>query len=103
MSKEKLPAACYMPFAPHGPFFAVLVKTVVMSMERNVGNNQQSHPHQEGQTNNATPQQQGTGQRVSENKSMGMADMMNESAEQKAGAAHGQKDEGNVQQEERQP
>jgi hypothetical protein len=29
--------------------------------------NQQSHPHREGQTMNTTPQQQGTGQRVSEN------------------------------------
>lgn len=65
--------------------------------------NQQSHPHQEGQTMNTTPQQQGTGQRVSENKTQGMSDMMNESEEQKAGDAHEQKDESGVQQDERQP
>ncbi|RYZ25533.1 MAG: hypothetical protein EOO10_18035 [Chitinophagaceae bacterium] len=65
--------------------------------------NQQDHPHREGQTMNTTPQQQGTGQRVSTNNSQGMSDMMNESEEQKAGRAHGQKDESDVQQEERQP
>ena len=65
--------------------------------------NQQSHPHREGQQNNTTPQVQGTGQRVSENKNQQMSDMMNESEEQKAGSAHGQKDESSVQQEERQP
>ena len=65
--------------------------------------NQQDHPHREGQTMNTTPQQQGTGQRVSENNSQGMSDMMNESEEQRSGAAHGQKDERDVQQEQRQP
>lgn len=74
-----------------------------MGSNNKPGSNQQSHPHQEGQMNNTTPQVQGTGQRVSENKSRGLGDMMNESEEQKAGRAHGQKDEGGVQQEERQP
>ena len=55
--------------------------------------NQQDHPHREGQQSNTTPQVQGTGQRVSENKSQGMSDMMNESEEQKAGRSHGRKDE----------
>ena len=36
-------------------------------------------------------------------KSQAMPDMMNESEEQKAGRAHGQKDESDVQQEQRQP
>lgn len=65
--------------------------------------NQQDHPHREGQQNNTTPQVQGTGQRVSTNNSQQMSDMMNESEEQKAGPAHGQKDESGVQQDERQP
>ena len=65
--------------------------------------NQQDHPHREGQQNNTTPQIQGTGQRVSENKTQQMSDMLNESDEQKAGRAHGQKDESGVQQDERQP
>ena len=52
---------------------------------------------------NTTPQQQGTGQRVSENSSQGMSDMMNESKEQKSGRGHGHKDESGVQQDERQP
>jgi hypothetical protein len=67
------------------------------------GANQQNHPHREGQMNNTTPQQQGTGQRVSENKTQGMSDMLNESEEQQAGRAHGQKDERDVQQDQRQP
>ena len=65
--------------------------------------NQQDHPHREGQQNNTTPQVQSTGQRVSENSTQQMSDMRNESGEQKAGGAHGQKDDSNVQQEERQP
>jgi len=67
------------------------------------GANQQNHPHREGQMNNTTPQQQGTGQRVSENKTQGMSDMLNESEEQQAGRAYGQKDERDVQQDQRQP
>ena len=73
-----------------------------MDNQRNIGINQQSHPHQEGQENNITPQQQGTGQRVSENKSMGMSDRMNESDEQRSNDALRQKDR-DVQQDERQP
>ena len=83
--------------------FAVSKKTIDMGTNNKPGMNQQSHPHQEGQTMNTTPQQQGTGQRVSENKTQGMGDMKNESEEQKAGGAHGQKDESDVQQDERQP
>lgn len=47
--------------------------------------NQQDHPHNEGQQQNTTPQVQGTGQRVSENKTQQMSDMLNESDEQRAG------------------
>ena len=74
-----------------------------MGSNNKPGSNQQSHPHREGQMNNTTPQVQGTGQRVSENKSRGLGDMMNESEEQKAGSAHRQKVESGVQQDERQP
>lgn len=74
-----------------------------MDQTNNFSGNQQSHPHQEGQMNNVTPQQSGTGQRVSENKSQTMGDMLQESDEQKAGRAHGQQDERDVQQEQRQP
>ena len=81
----------------------VLSKTIYMSTENKPSSNQQNHGHREGQMNNTTPQQEGTGQRVSTNNSQGMSDMMNESEEQKAGRAHGQKDESDVQQEERQP
>jgi hypothetical protein len=65
--------------------------------------NQQDHPHREGQQNNTTPQVQGTGQRVAENNSQQMSDMLNESDEQKAGRAHDQNDESDVQQDEKQP
>lgn len=65
--------------------------------------NQQDHPHREGQQNNTAPQGQGTGQRGSENNTQQMSDMLNESDEQRSGPAHGQPDEGDVQQEERQP
>ncbi|HEY0041804.1 MAG TPA: hypothetical protein VGB71_14125 [Flavisolibacter sp.] len=74
-----------------------------MSTNNKPSMNQQDHPHREGQQNNTTPQVQGTGQRVSTNNSQQMSDMMNESEEQKAGPAHGQKDESGVQQDERQP
>ena len=65
--------------------------------------NQQDHPHREGQQNNTTPQVQGTGQRVSENNTQQMSDMLNESGEQRSGQSHGQADERSVQQDERQP
>ena len=65
--------------------------------------NQQDHPHREGQQNNTTPQVQGTGQRVSKNNTQQMSDMLNEGSEQQSGQAHGQQDEQDVQQEERQP
>lgn len=67
------------------------------------GMNQQDHPHREGQQNNTTPQVQGTGQRVSTNNTQQLSDMMNESEEQRSGAAHGQRNESDVQQDERQP
>lgn len=65
--------------------------------------NHQDHPHQEGAQNNIPPLIQGNGQRNSDNHSQPMSNMMQESEEQKAGRAHGQKDESNVQQEERLP
>lgn len=65
--------------------------------------NQQDHPHREGQQNNTTPQVQGTGQRVSENNTQQMSDMMNESEEQRSGRSHGQQREDDVQHDERQP
>lgn len=74
-----------------------------MDSNNKPGANQQNHPHREGQMNNTTPQEQGTGQRVSENNSRGLGDMLNESEEQKAGRAHEQKDESGVQQDQRQP
>ncbi|MBD0367832.1 MAG: hypothetical protein ICV53_17240, partial [Flavisolibacter sp.] len=43
------------------------------------------------------------GQRHADNHNQPMSNMNQESKEQKAGRAHGQKDEGNVQQEERLP
>ena len=61
--------------------------------------NQQDHPHREGQQNNTTPQVHGKGQRVSENKTQQMSDMLNESDGQKAGKAHGQRDDNGVQRE----
>ena len=63
--------------------------------------NEQTHPHNEGQQNNTASQAQGAGQRANQNNSQQMSDMLNESEEQRAGRAHGQKDEGDVQQEER--
>lgn len=74
-----------------------------MDSNNNPGANQQNHPHREGQMNNTTPQEQGNGQRVSENNARGLGDMLNESSEQKAGRAHGQQNESDVQQEQRQP
>lgn len=74
-----------------------------MDKKNNFSTRQQSHPHKEGQMDNVTPQQAGTGQRVSENKSQAMGDMMQESEEQKAGNAQGQKDNNEVQQDETQP
>lgn len=65
--------------------------------------NQQTHSHAEGQQNNKTPQVGGTGQRDSNNNNHQMSDMLNESEEQKAGNAHGQQNESDVQQDERQP
>jgi hypothetical protein len=73
-----------------------------MNTENKPGINQQNYSHQEGQMDNISPQQ-GAAQRGSTNNSQGLSDMMNESEEQKAGRAHGQKDESSVQQDERQP
>lgn len=64
--------------------------------------NHQDHPHQEGQQNNTATTN--PGQKTSEvNNSQPMSNMLNESEEQKAGNAHGQKDESDVQQGERTP
>jgi hypothetical protein len=84
-----------------GPLFAGISQTVVMDNERNVSINQQNHPHQEGQENNMTPQQPGSGQRSTVNNSMNMGNMLNESAEQDNDNL--QQKERDVQQDERQP
>jgi hypothetical protein len=70
---------------------------------KNADVNQQGHSHEEGQQNNTPPIHEFDGQRRSNTQKQSMSNMMNESEEQKAGPAHGQKDEGRVQQEERQP
>jgi hypothetical protein len=74
-----------------------------MDKKNNFSTRQQSHPHREGQMDNVTPQQSGTGQRVSENKSQAMGDMLNDSEEQKAGRTDNGRSEEDVQQDERQP
>jgi hypothetical protein len=73
--------------------------------KENASVNRQNHPRQEGQQNNTPPVQQGEyqGQRHGENHNQPMSNMMQESEEQKAGRAHGQKDESGVQQDERMP
>jgi hypothetical protein len=87
-----------------GRFLHYLPKRFSMSTNNKPSMNQQDHPHREGQQNNTAPQGQGgAGQRMSENNSQQLSDMMNESDEQKAGGSHGQQDEQDVQQEERQP
>jgi hypothetical protein len=103
-----VPAGSFIYFRPPtaysislGPLFAGISKTVVMDKERNVSINQQNHPHQEGQENNMTPQQPGSGQRSTVNNSMNMGSMMNESEEQDKGNL--QQKERDVQQDERQP
>lgn len=72
-----------------------------MDKKNNFSTRQQPHGHQEGQMNNVTPQQEGTGQRVSENKSQAMGDILNDGEEQKAGGSQDQKNESGEQQEER--
>lgn len=75
-----------------------------MSIDRkNADVNHQDHPHQEGAQNNTPPIHEFDGQRGSTTQKKSMSNMMNESEEQKAGKAHGQKDESKVQQDERQP
>jgi hypothetical protein len=73
-----------------------------MSDNRNVSGNKQDHPHQEGNYNN-TVSHDANGGAGRTNNSHAMNDMLQESEEQKAGRAHGQKDEGSVQQDERMP
>lgn len=75
-----------------------------MSIDRkNADVNHQDHPHQEGAQNNTPPIHEFDGQRRSTTQKQSMSNMMNEFEEQKAGKAHGQKDESKVQQDERQP
>jgi hypothetical protein len=75
-----------------------------MSIDRkNADTNHQDHPHQEGQQNNTPPIHEFDGQRRSNTQKQSMSNMMNESEEQKAGRAHGQNDESDIQQNERQP
>lgn len=71
--------------------------------KQNANVNHQDHPHIEGAQNNTPPIHHADGQRRSSNNNQPMSNMMNESEEQKAGKAHGQKDESQVQQNERQP
>ena len=72
-----------------------------MAIDRkNADVNHQDHPRQEGQQNNTPPIHHADGQRRSDNNNQQMSNMMNESSEQKAGT-QGQKDEGEVQQEQR--
>jgi hypothetical protein len=79
-----------------------------MSTEKSIDNknasvNHQDHPHREGNQNNTPSIHEFDGQRRSNNNNQPMSNMLNESEEQKAGRAHGQKDESNVQQDERLP
>ena len=76
-----------------------------MSNKENISVNHQDHPHQEGAQNNTPPVQQEKhqGQRHAENHNQPMSSMNQESAEQKQGASHGQKDKGDVQQGQRLP
>jgi hypothetical protein len=71
--------------------------------KKNADVNHQDHPHQEGQQNNTPPVHEFDGQRRSNTQKQSMSSMMNASEEQKAGRAHEQNDESNVQQEERKP
>ena len=71
--------------------------------KKNADVNHQDHPHQEGQQNNTPPIHYQDGQRRSNTQKQSMSNMMKESDEQKAGRAHGQKDEKDVQQDEMLP
>jgi hypothetical protein len=87
-----------------GLLFVLTAETKTMSVDRkNADVNHQDHPHQEGQQNNIAPIHDFDGQRRSSNNGQQMSNMMNESEEQKAGKAHGQKDETDIQKEERLP
>ena len=70
---------------------------------KNASVNHQNHPHQEGQQNNTPSIHHADGQRRSNNNNQPMSNIMNESEEQRAGKAHGQQDESDIQQEERLP
>lgn len=71
--------------------------------KKNASVNHQDHSRQEGQQNNTPPIHHADGQRRSDNQNQPMSNMMNESEEQKAGQAHEQKNQGRVQDDERQP
>jgi hypothetical protein len=71
--------------------------------KKNADVNHQDHPHQEGAQNNTPPVHHADGQRRSDTQTQSMSNMMQESDEQRAGKAHGQRDESSVQQEERLP
>jgi hypothetical protein len=75
-----------------------------MSLDnKNASVSHQNHPHQEGQQNNTPSIHHADGQSGNNNDGQPISNMMNEGEEQKAGKAHGQKNERDVQQEERQP
>ena len=85
-------------------FVPCQVNKDIMNLDKkNSSVNQQDHAHQEGQQNNTPPIHDFDGQRRSNTQKQSMSNMMQESPEQKAGRAHEQKEEGQPQQEERQP
>lgn len=71
--------------------------------KKNASVNHQNHPHQEGQQNNMPSIHEADGQRRSNNNNQPMSNILNESEEQRAGKAHEQKEESNIQEDERQP
>ena len=70
--------------------------------KQNASINHQAHRRQEGQQGNTPPIHEFDGQRRSDNHKQPMSNMMQESEEQKRGRAHEQKDDGSVQQQQRQ-
>jgi len=88
----------------NGSLFVPVIKILIMSERKeNASVNHQNHPHQEGQQNNTPSIHEFDGQLRSNNHNQPMSNMMQESEEQKRGKAHGQKDEGSIQQDERLP
>lgn len=72
-----------------------------MDKKNNFSTRQQSAPHREGQMDNVTPQKDGTGQRVSENKSQAMPDILNNNEEQHRSGQPGEQNQRDQQQKDR--